>query len=190
MDEPDSDDAPHGELGFVEDIGLFFERIGVPRMAGRLLGWLLVCQPPHQSAEELAEALQASKGSISTNSRLLMRFDLVERVSFPGDRRVYYRLCEAVGSRLVAQEAAFMGELRQLAEKGLALLADESDERRRRLADLQTVTGFVEGEFPALLARLEDSGAREGERREASGGDDASDGVADGAAATARKDPQ
>ena len=47
---------------FVEEVALVFEEIGLIRMAGRILGWLLISNPPYQSADELAEALQASKG--------------------------------------------------------------------------------------------------------------------------------
>ena len=42
---------------FVEEVGLLFEHAGLPRMAGRILGWLLICDPPHQSPGELAEVL-------------------------------------------------------------------------------------------------------------------------------------
>lgn len=57
-------------------------------MVGRALGWLLVCEPPEQSAAELAETLQASKGSISTATRVLLRLGFIERVEeYLADRR-------------------------------------------------------------------------------------------------------
>ena len=37
------------EKHFVEDISLYFEQMGLPRMAGRVLGVLLICDPPAQS---------------------------------------------------------------------------------------------------------------------------------------------
>jgi hypothetical protein len=58
------------ELGnFADDIGLFYEQFGFPRIWGRVLGWLVVCQPDIQSAEELATALHASRGSVSDRGR-------------------------------------------------------------------------------------------------------------------------
>lgn len=68
---------------FAEDVGLVFENIGLPRMAGRVLGWLLVCDPPHQSMLELVEALSASKASISNTTRMLIEIGLIERISLP-----------------------------------------------------------------------------------------------------------
>src|ERR687888_775303 len=72
---------------FVEELGVYFElEAGTPRMIGRTLGWLLVCDPPEQSAADLAELLQASKGSISTATRVLLRMGFIERVRFRGER--------------------------------------------------------------------------------------------------------
>ena len=53
------------ELAFVEDVAVFLESFGLLRMAGRILAWLLICEPPEQSAADLARVLQASKGAIS-----------------------------------------------------------------------------------------------------------------------------
>src|SRR5664280_2152746 len=72
---------------FVEELGVLLElEAGTPRMVGRTLGWLLVCDPPEQSAAELAQMLQASKGSISTATRLLLRMGFIERARFRGER--------------------------------------------------------------------------------------------------------
>jgi len=41
------------KLHFIEDIGLFFEQLGLPRMAGRILGVLLISDPPAQSIDDI-----------------------------------------------------------------------------------------------------------------------------------------
>src|SRR5919201_6734758 len=72
---------------FIEQVGVQFElEAGTPRMVGRVFGWLLVCDPPEQSAAELAEQLQASKGSISTATRVLLRIGMIERLRVRGER--------------------------------------------------------------------------------------------------------
>ena len=81
-------------LLYVEDFGLYFEQFGLARTAGRMLGWLLVGDPPHQTMDELVEVLQVSKSSISTTSRLLMYIGLVSKVSFPGERKDFYRISD------------------------------------------------------------------------------------------------
>ncbi|MDQ6608042.1 MAG: MarR family transcriptional regulator, partial [Actinomycetota bacterium] len=72
---------------FIEALAVQLELdASTPRMVGRALGWLLVCDPPAQSAAELAESLQASKGSISTSTRALLRMGFIERVRLRGER--------------------------------------------------------------------------------------------------------
>ena len=38
---------PSKRLHLIHSVGLQFERRGVPHLAGRLFGWLLVAEPPH-----------------------------------------------------------------------------------------------------------------------------------------------
>ena len=45
------------EKQFIEEVGMVFEQTGLPRMAGRVFGRLLICQPAYQSPSELADAL-------------------------------------------------------------------------------------------------------------------------------------
>jgi DNA-binding MarR family transcriptional regulator len=142
-------------LAFVEDMALYLEREGLPRMAGRIFAWLLVCDPPHQSAADLARALQASKGSISTMTGLLVRARLIERTALPGHRRDYFRIRPRAMSELLLEATARIAAFRRLAEQGLALLEGEPEPVRERLQDVRAVAAFLEGEYPALVARWE-----------------------------------
>jgi hypothetical protein len=36
-------------VSFADEIGLLYEDLGAPRIWGRVLGWLLTCQPNYQS---------------------------------------------------------------------------------------------------------------------------------------------
>jgi len=57
--------SPFEETHFIEDIGLYFERLGLPRMAGRILGVLLISDPPAQSITDIGLNLIASTSSNS-----------------------------------------------------------------------------------------------------------------------------
>lgn len=111
-------------MEFVEQMGGYFESRSLTRLAGRLLGWLLVCDPERQSSEELATALAASSGGISTNARMLIQFGFIERLAVAGDRRTYFRLrpnAFAAGER---ERIRAMAELQDLADVGLRALGD------------------------------------------------------------------
>ena len=140
---------------FIEEIGLFFEQRGVPRMAGRILGYLLICDPPQQSMDELATALQASKGSISTMTRLLIQLGLVERVGLPGHRRDYFRLKTGAWTQALRAGISFLSTFRELAERGLRLVDDQPPEQRQRLQEMRDLYAFFEREFPRLLEQWE-----------------------------------
>ena len=143
------------EKQFVEEVGMFFEQTGLPRMAGRILGWLLISDPPHQSIDELTEVLMASKGSISTMTRILIQFGLIERVSLPGIRHTYFRLKTGASHHAILQNAERIHSLRQLAEKGLNLVQNKSPLTRQWLEEMRDMYAFCEREFPALLTRWE-----------------------------------
>ena len=69
---------------YIEDVALYWERHGVPRIAGRVIGLLLVCDPPYRSVGQIATELNVSKGSASTMTRLLLTSESIERVPVPG----------------------------------------------------------------------------------------------------------
>lgn len=141
---------------FVENVGLYFEQIGLTRMEGRIIGWLLICDPPQQSMTDLVEALGASKSSISVSLRTLTTLYLIEQISLPGQRRDYYRASSDMWSRSFRSRMHQVTALRQLAEQGLELLAEESDERLKRLELMRDVNAFLESEFPKLLDRWDE----------------------------------
>lgn len=138
---------------FAEDVGLFYEDLGLPRIWGRVLGWLMVCEPDYQSADDLTMALHASRGSISTATRSLIRGGLVARQNTPGDRRTFYRIDPQAWTTVFEQQTQTAKRLRDLAKQGLVALDGTSPERRRRLVELEDLTAFYERESPALLQR-------------------------------------
>lgn len=140
---------------FVEDVGLLSEESGLPRMAGRILGHLLICDPPRQSAGELQTALGASKGSISTMLRLLTRVGVVQKVGVPGERRAYYRVRDGSWVDHMRSRLEFVSAFRRLAERGLALLADRPASLGARLKEMHDLHAFWEQELPVLLDRYE-----------------------------------
>jgi DNA-binding transcriptional regulator GbsR (MarR family) len=158
--------ATAAELQYVEEVALGFERQGLFRMAGRVLGWLLICDPPEQTFGQLAEVLQASKGSISAAMRFLVPAGLVERISRPGDRRDYYRCRPGAWAELARDQSRLYGDFRKLAQRGLELLADAPADRRERLQDMHDFYGWLDREMPALWARWR----REKQEQEPRGG--------------------
>ena len=150
------DDKQQAEVKrFVEEVGISFEDMSLPRMAGRILGWLFISDPPYQSIGELAEALMASKGSISTMTRLLIQLNLIERFSLSGVRHDYFRIRPEGWHHLAKQRGDQIKVMRQLCERALELLRGEAQDNREWLEEMHDMYAFFEREFPALVERWE-----------------------------------
>lgn len=135
---------------FVEEVGIQFELdAGAPRMVGRIWGWLMVCDPPEQSAAELAEFLQASKGSISTATRVLLRLGLIERVRVRGERFDRFSVRPGAWDETLWREDQFSAP-RRVFRLGLDALADEPAERRVRLEEVDAMYAWWEERIAKL----------------------------------------
>ncbi len=138
---------------FVEEIALALEREGLPRMTGRVLGHLLICAPQQQSSSDLADALQASRGAISQSTRALLAAGLIQRVPRPGSRKMYFEVTPDSLDRVMHASVARIQIMRELMDKGLALLEDRPAEQRERLQAFRDMFAFMEEQYPALLER-------------------------------------
>jgi DNA-binding transcriptional regulator GbsR (MarR family) len=145
---------------FVEDFGVAIEDLGLPRMAGRLLGHLLVCEPPEQSSRDIAGALQASKGSVSSTTRLLIGYGIVDRVARPAERVDYFRIRPGVWTKIMRLRLAQASRIHEVAERGIALLHRDDLAGYARIEELHDFHQFLEIEYQALLERWEQQRAQ------------------------------
>src|SRR5213080_4490877 len=91
-------------ISFANEMGMFYEDLGLPRAWGRVLGWLLVCEPDFQSGEDLAAILRGSRGSVSMTTRALISGGLVDRRTLHGDHRTYYRIRPETWTALLEEQ--------------------------------------------------------------------------------------
>lgn len=73
---------------FIERMGRLAEGEGLPRIAGRMMG-LLMLNDRELSIDEVAQELKVARASVSTNGRLLESLNIAVRMTRPGDRRDY-----------------------------------------------------------------------------------------------------
>lgn len=140
------------EHKFVDRMGILFEASGAPRTLGRVYGYLLICDPPEQSAAALCDALDVSKGGMSTTLRQLEQAQLVERVHVRGERSTYFRVTDEWELIFKARERT-TADFRELAEEGLAAIAESAPERKRRLEAFHHFYQYLEREMHELFAR-------------------------------------
>ena len=143
------------ELDYVDEVAVFFTKEGMPLIAGRVIGWLLVSDPPEQSAADLARVLEVSRSSISSAARLLTPSGLVTSVRKRGERQEYLRISPDGWSQMLAKRYAKTTAFRQITERGLDLLSESTPGRRERLENVTELYRFLEAELPAMWERWE-----------------------------------
>jgi len=111
---------------FLERFALLSEAEGLPRIAGRLMATFLLDGGPI-SFSQLAERLNASRASISTNTRMLEHYRMIERVRLPGQRQDYFQFTKDPYTHAIRQCVALYGKLQEsiaLLRASTALPAD------------------------------------------------------------------
>jgi len=139
------------EATFVETMTEHLYGRGMQRMAARMLAWLLICDPPEQTAAQLADALQVSRAAISGAARDLTTTRLVRRSVRRGDRREYFSVPPAQIRTLINAIPAVLSQGREIADEGLAAMADRPPGTRARLQEFRDIYAHFEREWPGVV---------------------------------------
>jgi hypothetical protein len=143
------------ELTFADHTGRFYaQRYAFAPMVGRLLGYLMVCDPPEQSIGELADALLASRSAIAGAVKSLETLHLVQRTRPAGERmdRIRIDMSSAQGFGMDTSEYKELGEL---AREGLEVLHDVPPARRAVLIEMAAFADFLVEQMPKLAQEWE-----------------------------------
>ena len=148
------------EIAFTDRTANFYAReYGFPPVAGRVLGYLLVCRPPAQSIAQLAEALLASRSAITGAVSLLSGLNVVRRSRSAGQRMDHVTL-----DPHALDPSGFAGatyrEQAALARAALALLDESDTERRAIVEEAAAFYDFLAERMPELLTEWHDRRAR------------------------------
>jgi DNA-binding transcriptional regulator GbsR (MarR family) len=145
---------------FVERMGLHLEADGMPRSAGRIFGYMMLAESA-SSLDDLAEALQISKASISTNARLLEQVGLLERTIEVGDRRDFYRMRPDAWERMLLLARRRWETLQELFAQARAALPPELEAGRHRICEAAGFHALLMEEADSLLERWREMKAKQ-----------------------------
>jgi len=143
------------EITFADHMGRFYaRRFGFPPMVGRVLGYLLVCEPRDQTIAELSDALLASRSAITGALSVLETIHAVRRFRAAGERsdRVRIDFPSAQGQGFDVTEYRELGDL---AREGLEVVSDAPPEHRAELLELAAFADFLVESTEALRLQWE-----------------------------------
>ncbi|WP_249127818.1 GbsR/MarR family transcriptional regulator [Bradyrhizobium lablabi] len=126
------------ERRFAEDVARLLTPWGVPPVAARLYGHLLL-RPRPVSLDEITEELGISKSSASVAARLLESYTLARRHSEPGTKRALYAVADDYEA-MIQQQNRLLDALAEQFSAGTRIVASRDvNARLEEMADFYRV---------------------------------------------------
>lgn len=140
---------PPEKAAYVDQFTSFGVALGMPRSVARVLGFLLISQPPEQSADGVQAATKLSTGAVNNALRTLHAIALVKRVHVPGDRHFYYRFDPDGWHSTLRHRLNMLAQARQVAAAGLSI-----DANNQRLIGMYDFFTWSETEFAGIMEHM------------------------------------
>ena len=139
-------------LSFTARTASFYAReYRFPPVAGRVLGYLLICRPPQQTIDEIAAALLASRSAITGAVNLLAGQRAITRTRAAGQRVDRVGLDPAAMLDPGGFDGATYREQSAIAREAIAMLGNETSERRAVIEEAAAFYDFLAERMPELL---------------------------------------
>ena len=142
-------------LDYLERMGIFFERSGLPRMAGRIFGLLLTDTREVVSTSEILDLLHASRGSVSTMTRFLMERGIIEKTGKRGERQDYFRVKYDALNSMFSKRLEMIQDFKLIVRDGINFTEPESNSRRM-VQELLEFYEWFERRLPSLWKEWEE----------------------------------
>lgn len=126
------------ELRFIEDVAGLLLPWGVPPVAARLYGYLLLSDQP-ASLDEITARLGVSKSTASVAARLLERYTLARRHREPGTKRALYAAADNYEA-MIGQQNRLLDALASQMDAGFDVVgSNEAGMRLKQMAEFYRV---------------------------------------------------
>lgn len=137
---------------FIEKFSQLFQAYTMfPPVAGRIFGYLLICDPPYKTASQLVERLSIAKSTVSTIMRPMIQVGFMEEFTLPGERSRMYRIRETGWEELFLKKISGLSEIRMLLEDGRKILKGKPHTLSKRIDEMHSMYAFFEREIPPLV---------------------------------------
>ncbi|MEQ9442890.1 MAG: MarR family transcriptional regulator [Cyclobacteriaceae bacterium] len=136
----------------VERIGVALEKLGLTPVAARILGLLLVAEPPYLTLDEIVEATQASKSSVGNALKFLQSEESIEYITFPGDRKRYFQLSTDTWLEGLQQRVEQLTSFREILLETVDMRSDQHAKFNQSLLDMCDFYGEFEEKVESFIS--------------------------------------
>jgi DNA-binding transcriptional regulator GbsR (MarR family) len=138
---------------FIERFALLAEEDGLPRIAARIVALLIIRHEPI-SFDELVAALQISRGSVSTNTRLLEQRGMIRRVSRLGERKDLFEIGDDAHARMLESSLRRQQRMRELAAESRREFPPSASRARAALKEMEEFFTVIIDSTEKVLEKL------------------------------------
>jgi DNA-binding transcriptional regulator GbsR (MarR family) len=140
------------ENEFIERMGMSSQADGLSRIAGRIWATLIISKEP-LSSTQLAKLLSISKGSVSTNTRVLESLDIINRQYIAGERQEHFSIRNKPYRLLVEGQIKRFEAAREFLADSRSKLPDLTV--KKRLEELENFYKAYGEACKAIITQLE-----------------------------------
>ena len=131
----------------VEAMGRLTNRGGGTLLAGRILGLLSFLDKEEFTFEEIVDELKISKSSVSTTINHLMETDKIEYITYPGERKRYFRIKVNTRKKFLQDMRRNIEKMEQINRIGLGLKKDKSTRTAKNISAMLDGLAFFKNQM-------------------------------------------
>ena len=129
----------------IERIGRNNERDGFQPVTARILGLLMVMDKEEYTFDEIVDEMQISKSSASNALRNLELRGVIEYVTYPGDRKRYFRFVSGDINEIIAEIEKRMQQKLHIMQQIIELKKNPNSRNAKFLKNvLERINFFIE----------------------------------------------
>ena len=126
----------------VEAMGRLTNRGGGTLLAGRIIGLLSFLDKEELTFEEIVDELKISKSSVSTTINHLIEADKIEYITYPGDRKRYFRIKVNTRKKFLQDMRRHIEKLEKIHRLALELKQDKESRTAKNIGAMVESLNF------------------------------------------------
>lgn len=155
-DDPSRHISPDDRDRVIEEMGDLWDELVMPRIEGRIVGYLMLSNAASVSSAELIEALDSSPATISVATRRLTESGFIRKVTASGRRGHHFRVDEDIWGAFLAGERKYLDKRARLAEHFMELLGPDDHEPLQRVTNMRDYMQWLTSYHRKMLADWEE----------------------------------
>lgn len=141
----------------IEQIGVLFERKGMPPAPARVIGVLLVADQTELSFDQIRKVLKLSKSATSNAINSLLNAEYVDYITKPGERKRYFTFKHEGWQEKIMKEMNNMGLMSDLFKDILKQRPGDTAEFNLKFKEIIEFTDFIKDKANELIAEWKKS---------------------------------